>query len=264
MNVYDNEDSVQQWLDKAYWPWPLALAYSIASNRPAALKQCVSVLDGSAGVPSEYVGLFALRLAYAHAIGDANASKIDWSKMHDIERPLVAAIESDKIAWRGRPAPGQPLGKPCDSSQWMGADIHAEATADLVQEGYRQFAGDLEDVLGERSRTVWLYDIHLKAADVIKLVDVAPPNIERDADDNWTKRALTSQQITAMEFIDVCGERWRNGEAGNAQELLGKYEIWVGKESGRGEPLGKTTFTKWRDRYRQGYRVNGRKLVFPS
>lgn len=409
MNDYDIEDSVQQWLNRAYWPWPLALAYSIGSNRQAAIKECVSILDGSAGVPAEYVGVTALHLVYGHAIGNPQASEIDWPQMHNLERHLVAAIESDNIAWCGRPAPGQPLGNPRDSSQWVGADIHAEATADLVTKGYRQFHGDLGWALDERTRTVWLYDIHLKAADVKKAVDgeqrmlafikhpvdeervlfeemmqtalrgrpssdasvyvgpdgeievvphpsvidtakelaqtiveyrqaakaliegiltclveakdtgqvykiprhywflassnfshienrdnvpsqfvgqpvqvelrhleiwkgvlspppspALPPPVERDADDNWTRRALTSQQITAMEFIHICGERWRNGEAGNAQELLGKYEIWISEKPGRGEPMGKTAFNKWRDRYRQGYRVTGRKIAFPS
>ena len=404
MNDCDNENSVQQWLDKAYWPWPLALAYSIGSNRQAAIKECVSILDGSAGVSAEYVGLTALHLAYAHAIGDPQAPEIDWQQMHSIERPLVAAIESDKIAWRGRSSPGQPLGNPCDSSQWIGADIHAQATADLVTKGYRQFHGDLDTVFGNRARTVWLYDIHLKSADVKRAVDgeprmldfikhpsseerilfsemfetalrgrpssdasvyfgpagemeivphpavddpkkevartgeglrhaakalfdgsltclveakdtgqiykiprhywflassnqhienrdnvppqffgqpiqvelrhlkswkgvlspACPPTVEPDVDDNWTRRTLTSKQITAMEFLHVCGERWRNGEAGNAQELLGKYENWVGQKPGKGEPLGKTAFNKWLVRYRQGYRVNGRKIDLPS
>jgi len=171
MNDYDAGGSVQQWLDRAYWPWPLALAYSIGGKRQTAIKDCVSILDGSAGVPAEYVGLTALHRAYAHAIGNPEAPEIDWQQMHSIERLLVAAIESDKIAWRGRPALGQPLSDPCDSAQWVGADVHAEATADLVTKGYRQFHGDLDTVLGNRARTVWLYDIHLKAADVKRVVD---------------------------------------------------------------------------------------------
>ena len=171
MNDYDIGGSVQQSLDRAYWPWPLALAYSIGSNRQTAIKDCVAVLDGSAGVPAEYVGRTALHMAYAHAIGEPDTPEIDWEQMQSIERPLVAAIESDKIAWRGRSAPGQPLGNPCDSAQWVGADIHAEATADLVTKGYRQFHGHLDTVLGNRARTVWLYDIHLKAADVKRVVD---------------------------------------------------------------------------------------------
>lgn len=406
MNDCDNDDSVQQWLAKAYWPWPLALAYSIGSNRQAAIKECVSILDGSAEVSPEYVGLTAVHLTYAHAIGDPSVSQIDWNQMQTIERPLVAAVEADKIAWRGRPAPGQPLGNPCDGSQWIGAEIHALRTSDLVQNGYRQFHGDLETVLDERQRKVWLHDIHLKAADVKKAVDGEPrmlafikhpvvqervlfeemmetalhgrpssdtsvyegpdgeiaivphpsvidpakefaetikgyrqaakalvdgiltclveakdtgqvykiprhywflassnfsrienrdnvpsqfvgqpvqvelrhleswkallsplpspaclPRVERDADDNWTKRALTRQQITAMEFLDKCGGRLRDGEA---KQLLGRYEIWVSESPDRGEPLGKTAFNKWHDRYRQGYRVDGRKLVHPS
>lgn len=408
MNDYNNENSVRQWLDKAYWPWPLALAYSMGSNRQAAIKECVSILDGSAGVSGEYVGLTALHLAYAHAISDPYASEIDWQQMHSIERPLVAAIESDKIAWRGRSAPGQPLGDPCDSSQWIGADIHAEATADLVKQGYRQFHGDLDTVLGNRARTVWLYDIHLKAADVKRLVDGEPrmldfiehpsseerilfsemfetalrgrpssdvsvylgpdgeieivphpsidnmekelartvqglrdatkglssgvlkclveakytgqiykiprfywflahgnfshienrdnvppqfvgqpvqvelrhleswkavlspppspaclPNTKRGADEGWTKRALTPQTIVVMDFFDKCGERWHSGEEGNAKEFLGRYQIWVA-DNRRGQPYEKTSFEKWRTRWRQGYRVIGRKIVDPS
>ena len=407
MNGYDNEISVQQWLDKAYWPWPLALAYSIGANRKSAIEDCVSVLDGSAGVSSEYVGLTALHLVYAQAIDDPMASEIDWDRMHTVERPLVAAIESDKIEWRGCIAPGEPLGNPSNSSHWIGGNIHAEATADLVASGYREFHNDLDTVFGHRKRRVRFYDIHLKAADVRKVVDGEPrmldfiahptseervfldemfelalrgrpssdsdiyfgpngqvavirhpsadiskedartyqgfrdaanglitgiltslvesketgqifkvprtywfaasgdlrhiesrenvpsqfvgqpllvevrhletwkevlspppspistPKVERDADEGWTKRTLKPQTIAVMNFFDICGERWHNGEAGNAKEFLGEYQIWISKNR-RGEPFEKTSFEKWRRRWQQGFRVDGRILVFPS
>ena len=81
--------------------------------------------------------------------------------------------------------------------------------------------------------------------------------------EQWTRRALKPEQITAMEFIHNCGARWRDGEEGTAKELHGRYQLWV-TQNKRGTALERTAFNKWCVRYQQGYRVGGRKIVHPS
>ena len=242
------------------WPWIIALAYLAEARAHNAVAIVIWWLDyyKNAGLTDVATGM-ALKHLNKALVG--HASESDWSVIKEIERPIIQAIRSGEIVSFGskKPRPNIVL-KPLKRLLWAGGEIIMNETSDLKPEGERES----DSSTFARQNSIRSYDVHVSASDIRKLLDVPPrPKTHRHAE-AWTKRALSSQQITAMEFLHICGERWRNGKEGNAKDLLGRYEIWIAEKPARGEPLGKTAFFKWRDRYQQGYKVDGRKLIFPS
>ena len=242
------------------WPWIIALAYIAEARAQNAVAIVIWWLDyyKDAGLIDIATGM-ALKHLNKALVGDASES--DWSVIKEIERPIIQAIRAGEIVSFGskKPKPDVEL-KRLKRLLWAGGEIIMNETSDLKPAGERES----DSPTFARHNSIRAYDVHVSASDIRKLVDVLPPPQTHRHAEAWTKRALTGQQITAMEFLHICGGRWRNGKEGNAKDLLGRYEIWIAEKPARGEPLGKTAFFKWRDRCQQGYSVNGRKLIFPS
>ena len=236
------------------WPWIIALAYSVEKAVPNAVATIVWALNSydEGRIRETTTGLAAVLLSELIG-GDTYESVIE-----KIERPIIRAIRAGAIKSFGRESPNSVLST-IDKVEWAGGKIVMTKKSDLNPGDEKKS----DNLTVSSQNPNWYYDIHVSANDVKKLVDLPPrPQIHQHAE-NWTKRALKNHQIAALDFFEISGARWRNGEEGNEEAFMAEYEKWIEKED-RGTPLKRSAFRIWRDRGVQGYKVEGRKLILPE
>lgn len=199
----------QAMLDEAYWPWPLALAYcQPIKGRAEAVEAVTEILEEySASKHKElapYKGSSAVARLYEVATGKsygAEDSEQYWAAVAEIECPLLGTVKAGSLDAMGRPSPDAAL-MPIAVSDWVGGEVHPEATADLIAEGWR--ANDtLDQVLGDRERTVRFYDVHLLGAAVRQLA--------RDLSSNDVMDETLADDYEALTKLEVEGERPNEG-----------------------------------------------------
>lgn len=176
----------QAMLDEVYWPWPLALAYCQPNDKRAEAVEAVAEIleEYSASTHKElapFKGSSAVARLYEVATGKsygAESSEQYWTSVAEIERPLLANVKTGSLDAMGRSSPAAAL-VPIAVSDWVGGEVHPEATADLIAEGWR--ANDtLDQVLGDQDRTVRFFDVHLLGAAVRQLAAVLDSNDRTD------------------------------------------------------------------------------------
>ena len=239
------------------WPWIIALAYSAEARTPNAIATVIRWRNYYDEGATRKVAT-DLTLTHLYRLVAGETPEFDWSVIEEIERPLIQAIRAGDIQSFGSE---EPRSKPqlIDKTVWARGEIAMAEWSDLKPIGERK----ADNPTPACQNPTWYYDIHVSASDVRELVDVPPrPQIHQHAE-NWTKRALKNQQIAALDFFEISGARWRNGEVGNEDAFIAKYEKWIEKEN-RGTPLKRSAFRIWRHRGVQGYRVDGHKLILPE
>ena len=238
------------------WPWIIALAFLAKDRAPEAIAKVIWALERYDGgrIGKIATGMALKELNHA-LVGDASES--DWSVIKEIERPIIQAIRAGAIESFGskKPKPDIVL-KPLKRLLWAGGEIIMNETSDLKPEGERES----DSPKFARQNSTRAYDVHVSASDIRELLAVPPRPQTYEHADGWTKRVLTRRQIALMEFFEICGSRWHNGEKGNETEFIAEYEKHIiGKQLGA--PLKRNRFSEWRGRWNQGYRVRGRKIV---
>lgn len=163
----DPEQQVK-WLNEAFWPWPLALAYSQDSDvRGAAIEACVRTLESydAAGMGSEqYRGVAAVQRVLEVVTGQEGLSPTPVELM-SIEAGLWRSIHDGRCTLFGRASPFADL-QPLTAEQLVGREVSPEQTCDLVVGGWAAKANSLSAVLGETQRVVSFYDLHLRRAEL--------------------------------------------------------------------------------------------------
>lgn len=192
MDDLTSSDLVESYLAKPYWPWPLAFAYcQSAEVREDALQAAVEVLEyysSSEGL-SEFTASSMVARVYEVVTGRSymghpveghdrsgerytitSVEEVYWFEVSALEKPLIDALEAGRLCALGRKSLKDALTeiKPTD---WVGAEVDPDETADLVRAGWRVKRHSLERALGDVERHTLFYDIHLSGAEVRKFVD---------------------------------------------------------------------------------------------
>ena len=161
--------TVEHWLKKSLWPWPLALAYSLPSHtRHAALVAVTEILDRRDDDDDD-VASFAGQIALSNVVAVAAGlrdGRIDHSELREIERAIVALVESKQVHAWGREARNSGL-VAIAQTRWVGGEVDGERTCDLIDGGWRKRRNSLESLLAD-DRRVRLFDIHLDRDEMLQ------------------------------------------------------------------------------------------------
>lgn len=211
---------------RAYWPWPLALAFCQAKDRrKAALEAAAEVLTLYPADKnlSGFTASSAVARIYEATSGkcympDAEtatgsdggiitiktAEKVYWSEVAELERPLLAALELGSLEAMGRPSPDASL-EIVPSSDWVGGEVDPVATSDLVKAGWRE-SDILGKALDEAVRVARFYDIHLKGAAVRQFANALDQQRSAEETD-----ALMGGDYSRFETLEIDSDLPREG-----------------------------------------------------
>jgi hypothetical protein len=252
----ERPDLVACWLARPLWPWPLALAYSLAEpSRNDALNWVCQIFDEypSLGSPtSDLIGSSSIR-GLAQALPDDEpqtsdaADKLDWpdsAKVLAVERPLIAWLECDDLkGWGRRDFDDQLERIPAES--WIGGEIVHRKTCELRPEGRRATEGLWFPDLGA---TTWYFDVHITRDTMIQKFGGIGPSPDVQPIDppehvNWADDAV-QRGVT----ISGCREDARRALGDKApprdrcRQLLHDARLRAGVETKQGRPLGRKSF----------------------
>lgn len=171
----DSDEQVAEWLARPMWPWPLAFAYTQSEVRDEALAATVEILTSYPAMDGweRFAATGAISRCYGVATGEADPT-IDFKRLRAFEKPLRDLIDSGAVQSWGRLEPDGGLVE-IKKTDWVGFEIDAEVTADLVRAGWRERSSSLSAVLGEIKRNVSFYDVHLPRDEV--LATLGPPKV---------------------------------------------------------------------------------------
>ncbi len=155
--IVGDQVRLKEWLDKPFWPWSLALAYSQPHEaRARAVTAAVMVLDGYpriGGSIAEHIAIAAVSSVYSAIFGESR--KFDFQKLSGLEEPLLRAINNRAVSALGRRSLDTPP-EVIELSAWYGAEIDSGRTSDLTKAGYRE---QFWDFLDDTKRVTFFYDV---------------------------------------------------------------------------------------------------------
>jgi hypothetical protein len=188
------EVPIATWLAKPFWPWPLALAYSQApEKRQAAVSAAIEVLEAypRRAEMAECTAIGAVGSVYQVVTDEQDVRYLDEETLRHIEAPLLAAVMSGVVLAQGRKTL-ESLFEGIRVADWVGAEIDAEATADLVRAGWRERSRGLDAMLGRDERVVWFYDVHLPRAGMTKVFGepAEPSLLDHPSAEAWSHEQM--------------------------------------------------------------------------
>ena len=167
---------VEHYLRQAYWPWPLALAYSqSAEHRDECVSAVCEVFAVYGPIPEgcgEFTASSAVARIYEIVTGESYQNDAGyWERVAGLEAPLVDLMQAGQLDAWGRKLPTDTLAA-IPVRDWVGAEILPKWRSDLVAVGWRD-SDLLAQALGEKTKTTFWHDLHLKGGEVAQIVSEA-------------------------------------------------------------------------------------------
>lgn len=183
MAIADDE-VIQRYLDQAFWPWGLALAYcQPVEDRERAIAAVIYGLEVYAAAEREQS--YAGAASYS---GLTDGQRLDWPEFASVEQRLLGPVQAGQVDVFGRASASERL-EPIPVVDWVGAEVDYEHTCDLVRAGWRD-----KDPLGQAldgPRQTIRYDLHLAGAAVRQLAAaVDAHSIEACDSDEWDRAGI--------------------------------------------------------------------------
>lgn len=171
-----NEDAlaIEPWLNKAYWPWPVALAYSLEGDRRGdTLAAVVKILDNKDCKDSAaFKSYIAVHQLVAVATGRELEGGIPFDQLQTLESRLLSQLWSDNIRAWGRPSKLSEL-EEIPPTAWPNREVEPYETCDLVQFGWRSERNTLSAIL-DMERQLAFADLHLPRDSIVRLFPPLP------------------------------------------------------------------------------------------
>ena len=115
------------------------------------------------------------------------------------------------------------------------------------------------------SEYIELFNVTFSKDDLEAVLNGPPPPAARAQvpKERWQQQRVSQQQAAVFKFMEIATTRPMKGELGRVARH-GRYCEWHADPTSKqtGKPLGRSAFTKWADRYLDGWRADGSRWVY--